>query len=38
MIANMATDGDQGNYLKLVAHNDGHFEVTNPRTGFTKKY
>jgi len=38
MIANMATDGDAGNYLKLVAHADGHFEVSNPRNGFTKKY
>jgi competence protein ComEC len=38
MIANMTTDGDAGNYLKLVAHPDGHFEVSNPRNGFTKKY
>jgi beta-lactamase superfamily II metal-dependent hydrolase len=38
MIANMATDGDAGNYLKLVAHSDGHYEVTNLRTGFSKKY
>lgn len=38
MIANMTTDQDAGNYLKLVAHSDGHFEVTNPRTGLTKKY
>ncbi|HEY3824475.1 MAG TPA: MBL fold metallo-hydrolase [Bryobacteraceae bacterium] len=38
MIANMATEGDAGNYLKLTAHPDGHFEVTNPRNGYTKKY
>jgi competence protein ComEC len=38
MIANMTSDGDAGNYLKLTAHSDGHFEVTNPRTGLTKKY
>ena len=38
MIANMTTEGDAGHYLKLTAHADGHFEVTNPRTGFTKKY
>ncbi len=38
MIANMSADHDAGNYLKLIAHSDGHFEVTNPRTGFTKKY
>lgn len=38
MIANMTTDGDAGNYLRLTAHADGHFEVTNPRTGYTKKY
>jgi competence protein ComEC len=38
MIANMTSDQDAGNYLKLTAHNDGHFEVTNPRTAYTKKY
>jgi competence protein ComEC len=38
MIANMASEGDAGHYLKLTAHADGHFEVTNPRTGYTKKY
>jgi beta-lactamase superfamily II metal-dependent hydrolase len=38
LIANMATEGDAGNYLKLTAHADGHFEVSNPRTGTTKKY
>ena len=38
MIANITSDPDAGNYLKLTAHPDGHFEVTNPRTGYTKKY
>ena len=38
MIANMATAGDAGNVLKLTAHSDGHFEVTNPATGYSKKY
>jgi competence protein ComEC len=38
MIANMTTSADAGNYLKLTAHADGHFEVTNPRTGYSKKY
>lgn len=38
MIANMATEGDAGNYLKLVAHPDGHYEVSNPRTGYSRKY
>jgi competence protein ComEC len=38
LIANVSGDSDPGNYLKLVAHKDGHFEVTNPRTAFTKKY
>ncbi len=38
LIANMSTEGDAGNYLKLTAHPDGHFEVSNPRTGTTKKY
>src|SRR5580658_1228008 len=38
MIANMTTEGDAGHYLKLTAHSDGHFEVMNPRTGYTKKY
>ncbi len=38
MIANISSDPDPGNFIKLVAHADGHFEVTNPRTGLTKKY
>ena len=38
MIANMKTEGDAGNFLKLTAHADGHFEVSNPATGFSKRY
>ena len=38
MVANMTSDPDAGNYLKLTAHADGHFEVANPRTGYSKKY
>jgi hypothetical protein len=37
-IANMSSEGDQGFYIKLVAHKNGHFEVTNARNNFTKKY
>jgi beta-lactamase superfamily II metal-dependent hydrolase len=37
-IANPSSNGDQGFYIKLVAHKNGHFEVTNERNGFTKKY
>lgn len=38
MIANMATANDAGNVLRLTAHPDGHFEVSNPATGYSKKY
>jgi competence protein ComEC len=38
MIANMATQGDAGNIIKLTAHSDGRFEITNARNGYTKKY
>lgn len=38
LIANMSSNGDAGNYLKMTAHADGHFEVTNPRTGYSRKY
>ncbi|HVW86128.1 MAG TPA: MBL fold metallo-hydrolase [Bryobacteraceae bacterium] len=38
VIANMQQNPDSGNYLKLVAHKDGHFEVTNGRNGYSKKY
>lgn len=36
-IANVG-DTDAGNYLKLTAWPDGHFEVFNSRTGQTKQY
>lgn len=38
MIANPTSKPDAGHYLKLTAHADGHFEITNPRNGYTKKY
>lgn len=38
VIANMQETPDAGFALKLTAHKDGHFEVTNTRNGFTKKY
>jgi competence protein ComEC len=38
LIANPTDSPDGAFYLKIVAHPDGHFEVTNPRSGFTKKY
>jgi competence protein ComEC len=37
-IANLTADPDAGQYLKLTAHPDGHFEVTNSRNGYMKKY
>ena len=38
MIANMTEAGDAGQYIKLVAHSDGSFDVTNGRNGFAKHY
>jgi beta-lactamase superfamily II metal-dependent hydrolase len=38
VIANTTTSPDSAYYLKVTAHADGHFEVTNQRNGFTKKY
>jgi len=38
MIANVMGGDDAGNYLKLVARKDGHFEVSNPGAPLTKKY
>lgn len=38
MIANPSDDGDTGQVLKMVAHRDGSFEITNPRNGYSKKY
>jgi beta-lactamase superfamily II metal-dependent hydrolase len=37
-IANMTEANDKGYGIKLVARKDGHFEITNLRNGFTKKY
>lgn len=36
-IANV-TETDTGHYLRLTAHEDGRFEVFNPRTNYSKKY
>jgi hypothetical protein len=30
--------GDQGNFIKVSAQEDGTFTVTNSRNGFTKTY
>lgn len=38
MIANMTENPDSAFGIKLVAHKDGHFEITNARTGYSKKY
>ena len=38
MIANMTEANDTGMGLKLVAHADGSFDVTNARNGFAKHY
>lgn len=38
LIANPTASPDSAYYLKVTAHPDGHFEVTNQRNGFTKKY
>ena len=38
VIANVAETPDSGFSLKLVAHKDGHFEVSNARNGYEKKY
>ncbi len=38
VIANVAETPDSGFSLKLVAHKDGHFEVSNGRNGYEKKY
>jgi hypothetical protein len=38
MIANMTQNDDKGYGIKMVAHRDGHFEITNLRTGNTRKY
>ncbi len=38
LTANLMGGSDAGNYLKLVAHKNGHFEVSNPASQVTKKY
>jgi competence protein ComEC len=38
MIGNMTEANDKAYGIKLVAQKDGHFEITNLRNGFTKKY
>jgi beta-lactamase superfamily II metal-dependent hydrolase len=38
VIANPQENPDSAFYLKMVAHKDGHFEITNARTSYTKKY
>jgi hypothetical protein len=38
MIANMTENPDAASTIKLVAHKDGHFEITNSRNNYTKKY
>jgi beta-lactamase superfamily II metal-dependent hydrolase len=37
-IANMDENPDSAFSLKMVAHKDGHFEITNARNSYTKKY
>jgi hypothetical protein len=36
-IANV-NEADTGNYLKLTAHEDGSFEIYNPRDKYSKEY
>ena len=38
LIANPSASPDSAFWIKVTAHPDGHFEVTNQRSGFTKKY
>ncbi|HXA56763.1 MAG TPA: MBL fold metallo-hydrolase [Candidatus Acidoferrum sp.] len=38
VIANLTDSPDQAYGIKVTAHADGHFEVTNLRNNFTKKY
>ena len=38
LIANLTDNPDAANTIRLVAHRDGHFEITNSRNGFSKKY
>jgi len=38
LIANLEEAGDAGNWIRLIAHQDGSFSVQNGRTGFEKSY
>lgn len=38
LIANLTDSPDSAYAIKVTAHADGHFEVTNMRNNFTKKY
>ena len=38
LIANPTASPDSAFWIKVIARPDGHFEVTNQRNGFTKKY
>jgi len=38
LIANPTSSPDSAFWIKVTAHADGHFEVTNQRNAFTKKY
>jgi competence protein ComEC len=38
LIANPTASPDSAFWIKVIAHPDGHFEVTNQRNGFTKTY
>jgi competence protein ComEC len=37
-IANIGGKNDQARFIRLSAHRDGSFAMTNSRTGFTKQY
>jgi len=38
VIANLQEKPDDAFYIKMMAHKDGHFEITNARNSYTKKY
>ncbi|MDE3196179.1 MAG: MBL fold metallo-hydrolase, partial [Acidobacteriota bacterium] len=38
LIANMTEANDKAYGIRLVAHRDGHFEITNERNRYMKKY
>jgi hypothetical protein len=37
-IANLSGENCEGKWIKIVAHQDGSFVVTNGRNGFSKTY